>query len=261
VAKKLIDIKTAIDKSGFKFNQYLHHLLQDDIMEKLDEISKRTDVYIFSGIIRNYFLNVYRKRDVDVVIGQQIDIFEEFKDLPIHKNSFGGYKILFPSGPLDLWFIKDTWAFQHSQKTLNFNLEKKIPDTAFFNFSSIIYSLNNKQFHYNNHFVKFLRYKKLDYVYKENPNYCLCIINTLYYSERYNLSIADRLVSFISDLYIQNSYNYHQTQLKHFGEIIYTDEIIGQKIANLKSQLSIKESVQPLVKAITTSSTPKKAVR
>ncbi|WP_154402469.1 hypothetical protein [Mucilaginibacter endophyticus] len=202
-------------------------------MEKLDEISANTDVYIFSGIIRNYFLNIYRKRDVDVVLGQEIDIFKEFQNFSIRKNSFGGYKIMFPSGPLDLWFIKDTWAFQHSQKTLEFHLEKKIPDTAFFNFSSIIYSLNKQKFYYTEHFVKFLKNKQLDYVYDKNPNYSLCIINTLYYAEKYNLEISKRLLTFITNLYTKNKYNYQTTQIKHFGEIIYTDEQIEQKIGSL----------------------------
>lgn len=196
------------------------------------EINLQTDVYIFSGIIRNYFLKIYRKRDVDVVLGNEINITERFKDLPFQKNSFGGYKISFPSGPLDLWFIKDTWAFQHSQKTFEFNLEKKIPDTAFFNFSSIVYSLNKKQFYYTKHFVKFLRDKKLDYVYKENPNYCLCIVNTLYYADRYELKIADRLLNFITDLYKKNLYDFQTTQLKHFGEIIYSDSEIEKRLTS-----------------------------
>jgi hypothetical protein len=233
VAKKLADIEKLIDESGPAFYKYIHHLLHDDIMAKLDEISLTTDVYIFSGIIRNYFLNIYRKRDVDVVLGEEINIFEKFQDFSIRKNSFGGYKIIFPSGPLDLWFIKDTWAFQHSQKTLEFNLEKKIPDTAFFNFSSIIFSLNKQKFYYTRHFVRFLKNKKLDYVYGENPNYCLCIINTLYYADKYNLKISKRLLTFVTHLYFQNKYDYQTTQLKHFGEIIYTDEQIEKKINSL----------------------------
>ncbi|ASU35837.1 hypothetical protein [Mucilaginibacter xinganensis] len=234
MAKKLIDIKRNIDSSGPRFYKYLHDLIHEDIMEKLDLLCLKTDVFLFSGIIRNYFLNIYLKRDIDVVIGGEINIYEEFKGLPITKNSFGGFKILFPSGPLDLWFIKDTWAFQHRQKTLNFSLEKKIPETAFFNFSTIIFSLSKKEFHYSEHFPRFLKYKELDYVYKSNPNYPLCVINTLYYSEKYNLSISVKLFSFIKELHLNNFYNYDDIQLKHFGEIMYSSEEINTKLLGAK---------------------------
>ena len=199
-------------------------------MRKLEDISLITDVYLFSGIIRNYFLHIYRKRDVDVVIGKEIDIDAEFNNLPIKKNSFGGYKIEFPSGPLDLWYIKDTWAFQHSQKTLPFHLEKKIPDTSFFNFSSIIFSLNKKKFYYNDHFIRFLKSKELDYVYKYNPNYPLCVVNTFYYSDNYHLHISNRLISFIKELHNCNSFDYEVVQSKHFGKIFYSNEEIKKRI-------------------------------
>jgi hypothetical protein len=226
VAKKLIDIKKNIDSSGPRFYKYLHDLIHDDIIEKLDELCLTTEVYLFSGIIRNYFLNIYQKRDIDIVINGDIDIYNEFKGYSITVNSFGGYKIMFPSGPLDLWFINDTWAFQHHQKTLNFNLEKKIPDTSFFNFSAIIFSLNKSEFYYSRHFLRFLKYRKLDFVYKLNPNYPLCIINTLYYSNKYNLNISERLLNFTRELYQTHSYEYEKVQTKHFGEIIYSNEEI-----------------------------------
>jgi len=230
VAKKSTDIKKLINSSGVAFYKYLHLLLHEDIMKKLEDISLSTDVYIFSGIIRNYFLKVYLKRDIDVVLGQEINIDHFFKELPFRKNSFGGYKIIFPSGPLDLWFIKDTWAFQHSQKTLDFDLEKKIPDTAFFNFSSIIFSLNKKSFYYTEDFVKFLRYKKLDFVYKENPNYGLCIVNTFYYSDRFRLKIANKLLKFIKSVNEMKSYDFEDIQIRHFGEIFYTSDEINIRL-------------------------------
>lgn len=230
MGKKSSDIRQIIDTSGPRFYKYLHDLIQDDIIDKLDSLSLKTDVYLFSGIIRNYFLKIYLKRDIDIVIGQEIDIGEEFKGLPINLNSFGGYKINYPSGPLDLWFIKDTWAFQHYQKTLDFQLEKAIPNTAFFNFSAIIFSFNKQQFYYSNHFVKFLKDKKLDYVYGYNANYPLCVVNTFYYADKYSLKISERLMNYIRNIHVSNKYDYDEIQMKHFGYIMYSDTEINKRL-------------------------------
>lgn len=228
-------IKSTVDSSGRSFFQYLEFLLDDQLMEKLINLSAKTEVYLFSGIIRNYFLKHYFKRDVDVVIGKEIDVFEEFSEYEITKNSFGGYKIMFPSEPLDLWFIKDTWAFRHSQTTLNFNLEKKIPETVFFNFSSIIYSLNNKEFFYTDDFVKFLKYRKLDYVFEQNPNYALCIVNTFYYADTYQLKISNRLHKFIADVYESKELDLISVQMKHFGKVVYENAELEKRIKDIHS--------------------------
>ena len=230
MARKLTDIRNLLDSSGPRFYKYLHDLIQDDIINKLDDLTLKTDVYLFSGIIRNYFLHIYLKRDIDVVIGENVNIDEEFKGLPITRNSFGGYKIKYPTTPLDIWHIKDTWGFHYPQKSLELELDKKIPDTAFFNFSAIVFSLNKRKFYYTDDFVKFLRNKDLDYVYKFNANYPLCVVNTLYYSDKYHLKISDRLMKYIKEIHKRHHHSYNQIQIKHFGEIYYTDEDIETRL-------------------------------
>jgi len=237
VAKKLSDIQQEIDTSGLKFHKYLHDLLDENIMEKLESLTKLTEVYLFSGIIRNYFLKIYLKRDIDVVLGKEIDVEETFENLPVKRNSFGGYKILYPSGPLDLWFLKDTWAFQQGQKLLEFDLERRIPKTAFFNFSSIIFIINEKKFIYTMDFVKFLKSKTLDYVYIPNANYSLCILNTFYYSDKFNLKISQRLKILVLELSEGNDIEYHNAQLKHFGQILYGIEEIRKRLSIFRTEL------------------------
>ena len=80
------------------------------------------------------------------------------------------------------------------------------------------------------HFLRFLRDKKMDVVYKPNANYPLCVINTLYYSEKYNLKINENLKDYILFLHSKNNFDYENAQMKHFGKIIYTYEEIVKKI-------------------------------
>ena len=232
MAKKLSDIKSFIDGSNIVFLDYLNANLKISILDFIDEINKKTNIYIFSGIIRNFFLGKKKFRDIDIILKDKIDLNQILSKYESHKNSFGGYKITIDNITLDLWYLEDTWMFQY-EKIFDFYIEHNIPDTAFFNFSSIMYSISEKKFYYNYDFLRFLRDKKIDVVNKINPNYPLCIINSLYYSEKYNLPLSEKLKDFIKLIYKRNYTNYSLIQIKHFGKVIYSDDDIAQKISSL----------------------------
>ncbi|MGQ1890360.1 hypothetical protein ACT29H_07935 [Thermophagus sp. OGC60D27] len=225
MAKKLSDITQQINSSSQQFIEYLRNNLNNDVLNILKRLEKETSVLIFSGIIRNFFLGVNEIRDIDIVLSKRIDINPFFSNAIIEKNSFGGYKIKINNSVIDLWYLADTWAFKF-QKNLGFELEKYIAATSFFNFSSICFSLNEEKFYYTEHFVRFLRDKQIDVVFKPNFNYSLCIVNTLYYSKKYSFHISKNLSKYLKIKHKSNSTSYIETQKKHFGRIIFSpDEI------------------------------------
>ncbi|HXS58678.1 MAG TPA: hypothetical protein VN726_21265 [Hanamia sp.] len=232
MAKKLSEIAKRVESSEILFYNYLFAHLNEQVRYLIISLSEQTEVYIFSGIIRNFFLNTSSNRDIDIVLEREVELETIFANCVIKKNSFGGYKIFVEDITLDIWFLQNTWALK-TQPVLNFELEKYIPSTAFFNFSSIVFSLNKKEFYFTKHFLRFLRDKKLDVVYKPNANYSLCIVNTFYYSEKFNLRISDSLKHYIYDLYKKIGTNYQEIQIKHFGSILYSDEDISMKISSL----------------------------
>ncbi len=232
MAKKLSDIVSFIEENNSLFLDYLNINLEETVLNFIKSINKKTEVYIFSGIIRNFFLGKKDFRDIDIIIKDKINLNRILSKYDTCKNSFGGYKVIVNNTSIDLWYLEDTWMYQH-EKTLNFYLAHYIPNTAFFNFSSIIYSITERKFYFNSDFVRFLRDKKIDVVNKTNPNYPLCIINSLYYSDEYNLSLSKNLKDFIKLIYKRNYSNYSLIQLKHFGRIIYSDEDIAKRISLL----------------------------
>lgn len=229
MAKKLTDIIKRVEQAEQSFYDYLDRCLDDEVLDCLNKLSKQTEVFIFSGLIRNYFLNIDSNRDVDIVLAMNVDIESLFSDYQVKINSFGGYKILIGDTAIDLWYLENTWALKH-QPVLNFELEKYIPYTAFFNFSSIIYSVNKRHFHYTEHFLRFLQNRNIDVVYKPNANYSLCVVNTLYYSEKYHLPISKRLKNYVLYLHKKTKQDYREVQLKHFGNVLFTNEVISAKI-------------------------------
>lgn len=235
MGKRLADIKEKIDTVGIAFKSHIEKTLDKDVFELIDKLSKTTQVYIFSGIIRNYFLKIRDYRDVDVFIDGVVDIESLVKGYNYYINSFGGYKISIDNTNVDLWFLKDTWALKNSQSVLDFELAKYIPNTAFFNFSSISFSFNEDKFYYTNHFASFVQNKEINLVFKPNANYALCVVNSFYYSDKFKLRLANKLKKHLRFLHKSNANNYEETQLKHFGKVYYTNEDINKKIEELET--------------------------
>jgi hypothetical protein len=235
VAKKLSDISKSVEAASSNFVSYLKNNITKEVFDIIANLSNETEVYIFSGVIRNFFLKKNDIRDIDLILSSEIDVESTFRGFEIRRNSYGGYKLLGNNTTIDLWYLKSTWALQF-QPTLHFEIEKYIPYTAFFNFSSVIFSLNDQKFYATKHFLKFLRDKKIDVVYKPSANYRLCIINTFYYSDKYNLKIADNLKKHILLLAKSVDNDFESPQIKHFGKIIYSSIEIINRISNLKKE-------------------------
>lgn len=237
MAKKLNDIQNLIENKNLLFHNYFYDNIDYEIIEFVNTLKKRTKVYIFSGIIRDYFL--FKKhipfRDIDLIIEDDLILEDIFQNLIYKKNSFGGYKIKFEGVEIDLWVIKKTWALNQGQLKFEFDYLNALPKTTFFNFSSIIYSLNTKNFIVGIDFLRFLRDKKIELVLEENPYPELCIVNSFYYSDKLNLAIGNKL-----KLYLKSNYNEYENcleniQLKHFGKILYSDECLKEKMSALST--------------------------
>lgn len=233
MAKRLSDIGKSINESNLTFLDYLENNFSHGVLRLLEDLSEVSKPYIFSGVIRNYFLNKTDNRDLDIFIDGYFDIESLFIDLDFRRNSYGGYKIKIDNTNIDLWFLRDTWSINNSQLNLDFDIVKYIPQTAFFNFSSIIFSLQEKKFHYTKHFLRFLRDKKIDVVFTHNPNDALCIVNTFYYSEKLKLKLGDKLKAHIKKVARRNLKETITVQEKHFGKIIYSIEELNSKIMDL----------------------------
>lgn len=240
MAKKLSEIESIIKSKENHFFNFLEEILDKDVFNFIESLSMNTNVYLFSGIIRNYFLNNLVIRDVDIVIESDEEIQLLLDKYEYRRNSFGGYKIIINNMVIDVWRIDRTWAINNHQTILNFDLDKYIPHTAFFNFSAIIYSINRKKFIYTIHFLRFLRDKKMDIVYVPNANYHLCVVNCFYYSDKYNLKISKKLGETIIKIFLRIDKNYNEVQEKHFGEILYNNVEIEDKINDIVENLKVE---------------------
>lgn len=241
--RKLSSIEEFVNDNVAGFNQHLSEILPKNILDFAEYLQSKTQVYLFSGVIRNYFLKRdYDLRDIDFMIEDDLDITNLFPHLFVTKNSFGGYKTKIESLSVDLWSINKTWGLNRGQLKLPFSqpedvskdIYKDIPNTTFFNFSSIVFSMNERKFIIGKPFLRFLRDKELDVVLEENPHPALCIINSFYYSEKYRLRLSKKLKKYIVHNYRMNFEKFSEVQEKHFKRIIYSENEIIEKIKELK---------------------------
>lgn len=235
MGRKYTDIIKKVDESASQFSKFLENILDEKVLHLIKSLTEETKVYIFSGVIRNFFLKIDAYRDIDIVLENEINIKSILKKHRYKVNSYGGYKIFINKTVIDIWFLKHTWGLK-IQNIINHTLEEYIPHTAFFNFSAITYSLNDNKFSFHKSFIRFLKYKEIDYVFKPNANPALCIINTFYYSDNLNLKVSEKLMRFIIKNYWAYLKDYKNVQIKHFAKLLYSnDEII--KRANQMAEI------------------------
>lgn len=218
-----------IDGQAWFFKHFLQKCLSEEMVDLLNIISLKTEVYVFSGMIRNFFLGESCFRDLDIVVGDVDCVLETIWEIDdnvgVAFNNFGGLKLKIQNLTIDLWKLDKTWGIKKEGMELSpYSLIK----TAFFNFSAIVFDYNNECFYYENAFVEFLETRMMHVVYERNPNIPLCIVNSYYYRETYGFGLSLKLCFWIFLNYKslvrddKNESNFNSVQIKHFHRIIVT---------------------------------------
>ena len=208
------------------------HYVNSGIVADLDKMAKsRKRVYIFSGVIRDFFLNVDKvSRDVDIVLsGNTLDnvLTDGLKVI----NQFGGAKVQKNGLTIDVWCLPATWGIRRKKARPT---PEELILTSFFNFSSIVYDYKNNQFIVGDAFLDFMNSHTLDYVYPDNPYPDLCVVNTIYYSQKMNCDISERLKHWIHQHEMGTMFHdYEGIQKKHFGEVLYDNRTIEEFIKSI----------------------------
>ncbi|WP_228433345.1 DNA methyltransferase [Chryseobacterium arthrosphaerae] len=249
--KELINIETIIsNKSGY-FLEYLKDISNNEIIRFIEDLSQFSEIYIFSGVIRNFFIDFKEKaRDIDIVYqGDDNKLNHFLSHYDYRRNSFNGYKINLAGFTIDLWRVDSTWAIineKHKEagEVGEFFNEYILPSSTFFNFSSIIFNYKTKKFLYTKDFLDFLETKILDLVLEKNPLPELCIVNTIYYKEKFKLKISERLKRFcINNFKNYTAEQFDYIQQKHFNEIKYSYEDLKEYIEVFKMTSNLLEEL------------------
>lgn len=236
---KIISVRKKIQEQAPSFKVYFDHIIKcSGTGNFFDYLAAYTDIYVFSGLIRNFLNGYLDNRDVDIVLDGRIDLpYDLLHDCTVSINKFGGVKILTDDGyTIDIWYLDDTWGLKKQ-----FNKKRNphsLITTAFFNFSSILYDYNRNKFVISDEYCEFALEKVMNVVYPDNPSVERCIVNTMYYSDSYEYSIGASLRKWIVKHYDENM-SFRDAQISRFGEEIMDKHIIKSFVtlcANLNIQ-------------------------
>ena len=235
------DIRRTINSQALSFGLYVdHRIRQAGISHLFHYVAERGDVYVFSGIIRNFLLGYLANRDIDffISIHETLNIPISFlRGTTITKNKFGGVKIQKNGFSVDVWNIDSTWSVDARK---GISSPHSLLKTAFFNFSSIVYDYHKKRFIYDDSFCRFKEKNIVDVVNVDNPFPSACVVSTLHYAATYEFEIGDKLRRWIVKHYDQSA-DFVNIQKRRYGTVLYDHSTIDEFVKACKSAKNSRE--------------------
>lgn len=156
---------------------------------------------LIGGVLREYKDkgDIQELRDIDIII----DITsEEAWEKLLHRynsmrNSFGGYKMLCKDFVIDVWILKETWAYKEDIiSCAESEYIKYLPETVFLNLDAIIYDLK-RGIWYDQQYCKAMKSGEIDIVLERNPHLLLNIVRAFVLKKRYNMSFFNKLTDVV----------------------------------------------------------------
>jgi hypothetical protein len=171
--------------------------------------------FLFGGTLRDFALHCRFKtpRDLDIVVDSEIDAVAEFIEKQqarlqsrlktnLRKNRFGGLKVMLHGHQLDIWQLKDTWAFQ--QNLVLPPLFERLPQTTFLNLDAIVFELfpsgrrRGRQM-FEHGFFSGIEYETLELNLVQNPYPELCVARAIILAHTTGFKIGPRLSNYVSE--------------------------------------------------------------
>lgn len=217
------DWNTVINLKAQSFKEYLRQNIGEKNFDLLEKFSKDVDIFIFSGVIKDYILDNQRTpRDIDFTFRGKLS--KRWKKIAkdnfdIIENKFGGFKLsAHDSIDCDVWEINKTYGISktHIRKRPN-----DLLNSVFFNFTSIVYDYNSEKFIYDLNFLDFLQSRKIEIVNEENPDTELCFVNIYHYFKQYGLELGLSVMEWAKDNFEEYLW-FDVVQQRHFHSQLYS---------------------------------------
>lgn len=230
------------------------NILYDDLYDKvfnlinhdykiytfMKRLAYDANIYLFGGAVRDYLdQNFSEIRDLDFVIeftkpNCSIDDYLSDSLIIYKKNRFNGYKLISSEYSIDIWELKDTWAFREKiiQSSVD-NLFKSV----YFNIDKVLYFINERSFvkHCDETYNKIRKERILDIVLEKNPMIELNLLRAIKICQKYDMILSKQLKSVFSDYLKKSDFisklQYYQTS--HYCEKALPEFMIHNMILDL----------------------------
>lgn len=246
-----------------EFEKYIKDRVDNDSYYSLLKLLKDNfdNVFIYSGVIRNYFINYQGNfHDIDIVIQDNNKdkedenyikkiIRENYNYTIIEKEQTYGLKYEIcnnnKSMTIEIWPMKDSKGFEygyiHDVTKLSYNIVDLV-NTAFFNCSSIAYDVKKRWFIYNDFFIDFLNTKilKINFdMYGAYGQYCFTNISKIIeYYFKYNIIPSEKV---INNFFLYNINEFKENMKSKDNDRINKLKIIDDFCAKFNILEKVKE--------------------
>ena len=219
----------------------------------LQEIRRnKYPAYLCGGAVRDLLLCKSRTpRDLDIILGyvSKEKLADLFSENVKGNTGLGGLKLQVKDWSIDMWPLKDTWAFKEG--VVAGNGFSDYPKITFLDIDAIAIQLftngRKKREIYSDGFFEAISTRTIELNYEENPSPGKCIVRALQVANRFKFAIGPRLASYMVS-YVK------QTDIEELAEIYQrrymsnsiTVDTLYNCMKSIKEQLktSVKSSVQ-----------------
>jgi len=207
----------------------------------LSKLSSHGETMLIGGVLREFKDNALNKmpRDFDIVVDIDDKMLATilFSFNP-QQNRFGGYKVIYNNLVIDIWSLKNTWAFKENIISCSpEEYSSRLQDTVFLNIDAIVYNLSYDIW-YDEKYKDAIRTRILDIVLKENPHLALNIVRTILLKQKYSMQLSERLKEVVCE-FIENNPDYlqklMQAQVSHYNYSIINEKNLKGEILNICS--------------------------
>ena len=210
---------------------YSYLLQYPPALEMYDMLEKTGNIYLIGGILREYKDKgeIQKIRDIDIIIEVTVESYwqELLKKYQPTKNKFGGYKLSCSGLIVDIWELKETWAYRNKLIPCNStDYLKKLPDTVFLNIDAIIYDLK-RNIWYDEKYQQAMQSKIIDVVLEKNPQILLNIVRALVLRKQYKMSFSEKLINIIKEE--EQHYSNFLDVLMYIQQERYNKKILQRK--------------------------------
>lgn len=165
----------------------------------LDGASAHARIFLFGGILRDLCLvgNEGFNSDIDIVVEvENRSKWDQYLyNQRFTRNKFGGFRVELSRWKVDVWELKDTWAFVHGYSRPSIT---NLCDTTFFDWDGIAYDVRDGTFYCVNDYLSRVHNRILDINLEPNPNAFGNVVKALRYCERYEARLSARLARYVA---------------------------------------------------------------
>lgn len=169
------------------------------VLNLMKDIERSHYIYMMGGAVRNYIENDYKfsienmPKDFDFVIdykkGKSLREILSNRQIRYSRNRFGGYKIQIKEIKIDIWELKETWAFKNSSMVANYaNLENSV----FLNVDGIVYDFYRDAY-YKKAYDEAERSRKISIVFRQEPYENINAVRAISYARRYKMKYSNQV--------------------------------------------------------------------